>query len=708
MNIYLARMKNYTLQLSDEYEVPAILVNASNIVWESILTNAARVVQSSRESTGELIESTIRTELEKQYDNRLSDLTRQLAEQKDEAERLRNELQDKHRETLQTLRSEYKSLLETEVKCIEDAYNARLESRSNATTTLIEELNQRLQSTRSTIEAEYKATLHEQIEQLQKDHENKLQLSSMFFKQMKEYSDSSYSTQIDTLTKQIEALTKQLDAERSASCRISSKYEELLTKQINAIREQSDKRIAELEQQLSNLAQPYIEQIARLNKLVEEEKQKLLTTSERSAKHYEKQIHRAEERLQTTEVNHKEQLQRLVEQLRTTELLYKEQIERLQSNQSSYEQINETLKPIVKFYTGTNMEKGISGESIIYNTLRTDDRYAEAIIEQTAGQTARGDIYFRWRKLRCLIEVKNKFTIEKVDLEKFTRDIKESAELNLINCGIFFSLQTDYFPNKPREPVLIEFIDAIPVIYIHVQNISDIRYSISCLEKIVITNSTTSEQTDILIRHFKNYHATLTAIKEYFQRALKTKQAELRHIVKQLDFYSNAFDTLSPDYTNLCKLLSIETQETQETQDEVQPDQGHPDEQNDEPQSTIDISQPTEALEKIKEVYCCNALQKIYPTQEELCEHFSIHVNDLNQLGGYKKIVEAVRTEYLREHFTRDIIAKLNEYYSEHKHYPKQPEMYKFISKRTIQNISHVLRVAKIKPFLEKICEAHQ
>ena len=62
----------------------------------------------------------------------------------------------------------------------------------------------------------------------------------------------------------------------------------------------------------------------------------------------------------------------------------------------------EMSKPLLKFYNGSNEEKGTSGEEFIEQLLLSD-RYTGATISDVSGVAASGDRYFKYGQLRCLI-----------------------------------------------------------------------------------------------------------------------------------------------------------------------------------------------------------------------------------------------------------------------------------------------------------------
>jgi hypothetical protein len=96
------------------------------------------------------------------------------------------------------------------------------------------------------------------------------------------------------------------------------------------------------------------------------------------------------------------------------------------------------LKSVIKFIVVQKKERLV--KNMIITTLNDDNLYVDTIVEDVSSQTTHGDMLFR-RHLQRMIEIKNKITLTKDDMTKFTRDTQSITEQNKINCAIFISLQ---------------------------------------------------------------------------------------------------------------------------------------------------------------------------------------------------------------------------------------------------------------------------
>jgi len=195
--------------------------------------------------------------------------------------------------------------------------------------------------------------------------------------------------------------------------------------------------------------------------------------------------------------------------------------------------ISETIKPLIKFYTGSNEEKGSGGENLIEKILKTHDKYSDGVVTNTSKQTAKGDLFFKWRQLKCMIEIKNKKTLTLDDMDKFVRDVTELS--STINCAIFVSLNTDIFPGRSRELMQVDFINGIVVIYTYISYTESIHYVIACLEKIVASNTTSTEQNKLLAKYFIDYYSFLNKTRQHFEKTIITKNREIKQLSKSLE-----------------------------------------------------------------------------------------------------------------------------------------------------------------------------
>jgi hypothetical protein len=162
----------------------------------------------------------------------------------------------------------------------------------------------------------------------------------------------------------------------------------------------------------------------------------------------------------------------------------------LASNKERESGLN-NLDKIVRYYDfENNTDKGNKGENKIQEILKSF--YNNSSIKDTSGKTSMGDFHFSIPSITCLIEVKNKKYIKEEDVNKFVFDINHNK--HKVNCGLFISLLSEHIPTKGS--FHIEFIHGnMPVIYLYLNDINSIKFSIDTLVFLVsnISNKNDSE-----------------------------------------------------------------------------------------------------------------------------------------------------------------------------------------------------------------------
>lgn len=202
-----------------------------------------------------------------------------------------------------------------------------------------------------------------------------------------------------------------------------------------------------------------------------------------------------------------------------------------QAEENKHAAILGALEPVIKFYDGTNQQKGKLGEESVYEAIRNDRRFSSAEIMDTSGQAEFGDLNVRWRGLHCLIEIKNKAKITLEDLDKFARDMKTGKARN-VNCGIFFTLRTDDIPGKTKEPIHVENIAGMPVIYAFVPDLSFIYYSFYVLREL-LKLAPADDKGKKLADRMGQYYKELVGWYDFAAKQIRTKKAEIRILEKK-------------------------------------------------------------------------------------------------------------------------------------------------------------------------------
>ena len=370
------------------------------------------------------------------------------------------------------------------------------------------------------------------------------------------------------------------------------------------------------------------------------------------------------------------------------------------SHGNKFEQLTSLLTPVAKFYSGSNSEKGNGGENIIHNILLSSENYNDAIIEDVSGQTACGDIYFAWRQLKCMIEVKNKKTITKEDMSKFDRDVTELSNAKKINCAMMISLQTNIFPSQNRNYIRLSIIENTPVIYSYLSNMNDIHYAISCLEQVVMSNAVANNRSIKMINYFLNYYEYMKLSQGNLEKTITNKQRELKGLFKQLDTVNKSIEGMTHDYISVSSSLAQPQEEN--TDEDVPPANTQTIEvDDDEKVPSIDIKDEKQSVNIIIQTIINRSILGKSVSTSELISLFKITPSYLEKLGGYKSIVLEARNKYTSTIITKPIVEKLLSYKKENSSYPSRA----FITKNIITDASlrKLAKVVKTKTILEYI-----
>lgn len=375
-----------------------------------------------------------------------------------------------------------------------------------------------------------------QLEQLRIEYDNRSSLSYAEHKKR-------FDQEREQLKKQVGQENEQLIISlKHENDRLKEDFDYLKDKFTTDTKQQSNVRDA--------MTAEYTKQLQTLSKhrddIVESfEKEKL-----QISKHYDEKIKSLMEHSETTIVERTQTLTQMIE-------MQKEQIEQLNDSLQDrivqndlIDNINNTLKPIVRFYSSKSAEeKGSTGEKFIYNILTTDDKYSDAQVEDTSGQAKHGDLYFKWKQMRCMIEIKNKITITRADIEKFERDVDVCrSSSQSINCALFISLQTDIFPNKPRSLIQFDYYQNTLIAYLYMSSINDVHYAIGCLDKLLVSIVANDEQTGRLIKHFTSYYEFVNKTKVQYEKQLLLKNKEVNQLTKRIHEVDNVIRSISSDY----------------------------------------------------------------------------------------------------------------------------------------------------------------
>jgi transcription elongation factor Elf1 len=658
-----------TIKLRDTYKISPVISKIIPEEWEIILDYTGDLLSKHESLSNKFNDKSIKEALSVKYANQISALQLQTTAYETEIEELKNKmtgLTKAHKKELAQSIKEHRQNIEQEYQTMmEEKYNMLIlteQTKIAGKDTIINSLTERLQNLQSSIAQSYNTQINElqnKIEVYEKKYEEKCEEMSFRYQQQLDELRAKHRQQLD------ESVVNTKD---SIKKHIECQYIDRLNK---------------LQQDLADQENQFKLQKEYLVKTIEEK--------------YESQI-----------TAHKQ-----IEEQYEARLKYQEIMRTVSSKLDS---LDTKLTPMLKHYGGSNNERGTSGENMIYNLLTTENTYLSAVVEDTSGQTARGDIMFSWRKLNCLIEVKNKKTLTKDDVDKFVRDVDSSVDSEYkINCAIFVSIDTDIIPGRTRDIIQLDFVRNIPVIYIYTPPpCKEIHYAIACLEKIINTRVSTNEQEKELQSHFKNYYNHIITYQKYFEKTIAAKRKEINALIKHLDVFNVLYDQLTP--VNLAMNTEEEIDHASLQINDGDQNENTPVEQDDliNLEETVEtekelVGEPEEQYQQFVDAFIELSLNKnITPTITAICRYFNVSTSVITDLGGYKKITSDAKKQFTKTIIT-DAKAKLiMKYHSINGVFPPRQELvaHKILSDGSIRKLNKVIKTKRILDYINEYCSS--
>jgi hypothetical protein len=388
----------------------------------------------------------------------------------------------------------------------------------------------------------------DQLQILREDNkllfEKKYQLQNEHFASMQ----TEYKTLIDGLNAEILNLrrnnTSQMDVMLAEMKIIYDKKISFQSNEMNQMEEKINKLIMEksmMEKEIKHSCE-----------LIAKERQTELITSLEKEITYVKTYTNAKLMAENTELKHKLDMvtNQMTNELSSlaNEITHRdEQISSLSGNilimkntNDMLEQLKTSIEPLNQFYSREkSVDRGSDGEAKVLEIL---NQYEDAIVNQVSSTPHSGDIWFIKGHLRVLIEVKNKKSITPDDVSKFISDVETSS--GSINCGVLISLLTDKFPNRTREPIQVEYINSIPMVYLHLTNAHDMNVVLCMLQHLVKIDAVHSED------YYSSYYAHLSDTIDQYEKLIQVKTKEVKQLTKLkkecMDILSNLNDTNLP------------------------------------------------------------------------------------------------------------------------------------------------------------------
>lgn len=536
--------------------------------------------------------------------------------------------------------------------------------------------------------------------------ENLIKENSMLLNKIEEI-NNDFEKNISLRVKEIKEKYLEKINEKEVEARQELKKErDAYKKNIDEAVELEKNRYKQLQNNYQQELQDCTNKINNIKTELKEEKEQAKKKYQERIDYYKMSFQEEIKRLNDIIINDKKEFLQEKEQLNNKISLLEEQIlQTLNNNNTSVQQfINENITrhtldlssqiklisdPILKFYGGTNMEKGNLGENFVENLLK-DNTFSDAIIEDVSGKTGAGDRLFKWRKLKCLIEVKNKRKLTKDDMEKFTRDVTSSAESLNINSGIFISLLTNEYPGRSREIIQIDFINNVPVIFIYVTDQNQIIYALTCLEKLINTDTDNTKEVKMLANYFVNYKNYVSESQKNTEKMIQLRERELKYLRRELENYNSVLDDLEKNYS--CVIKIIDPSAAPDRIDDLYEEENKP-----APQEKFDMND-ADAKNKLLDIIINNLLLNKSIYANDLLNQLSLTRDAFEKFGGYKNLIRDAKYKYLSEQINDDIVNKIIEYKKQNNNFPSRENIIKLkiISERDYKKINKVLKVKKL------------
>jgi hypothetical protein len=702
-------MREFIVKLEDKYDIPQNILAMSPTEWGIILTNISKLLLAHDSISLKINTDSIEQLYQAKYAGELTTRDQQLQAKIQELE----ELQTTHEKQLKKQRKDLEANFKVSSNESMQSKDALIQSMREQNADLIKSLSERVaplqeQIQNKTVEIEeLHATYEKQRKDLEEQHRqaNKkairdaLESKDAVINSLKEQiadATQHYNAQLKPL--QIQIQNKSLEVEQLHATYekqrkdLEEQYQQAKNKAIHAALESKDAVINSLNEQLkplqtqNNILRDQLtEQQILTARAVAEEKVKLTNDIH---KEYKEQINQLI-------TKHSSELQQAYRECNEKTDLIREEI-----TANNYLAISKSLEPITKYYGGSNQEKGDGGELAIRQVLQRAEKYDDAVIEDVSGQAASGDVYFKWRNMSCLIEIKNKATLTKEDIAKFERDIIESSKK--LNCAMFISTRTKSFPiqNGTRDIMQLSYVQGVPVMYVYAPPPSnEIHFALACLDRIIQTSEATSQEHAELREQFIEYYNYVLCYQKFFDKKLKDSQREVKDLLKHSEKFNALCERLSPIYA---RLSSIEPHDEldEERADESTDEQI--DELDDEPiESNRRLeplrADPEEQFQQLIEEYIKLSLRSESPTIQMLSQSFNVSTKTIEKIG-FKKIAAAAHNKYLMTYITAEKAAAVIAFYNKHNHYPNRKELahHKLVPDYVLRNISKVTKQKKV------------
>jgi hypothetical protein len=668
-------MKEIVISIRENYVIPETFHKIKPEEWEIILNYASEMLLKHDSLSLSDISSDIKTEITSKYESIINDLTKNIynkeSENKELQDRIKN-IQDKEEHViLLKLNKQYEHLnklfnqrLDRELVMINDFHKKELECKNKMLNELETNIERRV------------------IERNEKEK-----------KLLEEYTEKDKTLLKNNFQKEIDEL-------RNNISRYESKEQTLLL-ELNTEKKSIEDRCKIV--------------IEKAKKATDNELKisldKHITQSKSDALLFEKEIELRENKIQM-----------LSSELEKAEKHYQDKLQHTKETNQMHELLSDMdkkLNPVIRHYTGSNDEKGQSGENMVRHMLEKSERYEEAIVTDTSSKKHSGDLRFEWKKIKFLIEIKNKNKLcKETDINKFIFDVDNVSKSNeSIDCGLFISLQTNIFPGKTHEPLQLDYIGSIPVVYLYLKENDPLllHCALLLLKKVVMLPKDLSSQEEMLVGYFKNYYDYMISTKKIFEELIDTKKKELRKLGNELELMDRKFSDLDVDYNKIIKIQKINTNNEQEKSDPISESNNKQTTKESDNDIKYNLANTLHYQKKFKQTYiqlACNSQNSTEAKQKttvaNMCTNLNIKNTYLTKIGGYTKLVNDAKIEFLKSLLDDEKINKIVQYKKENNVHPSRECLktkLNIFTESQIRLLGYVFQNKKLMELICKYCE---
>lgn len=273
-------------------------------------------------------------------------------------------------------------------------------------------------------------------------------------------------------------------------------------------------------------------------------------------------LHSLQERLNDFEINKDKTIS---ERLKTEQKLHElekrnlnNEIIQLKENNRLTELIEDKICDKKEFNNPT--EQGDYVEKIFDEIVEEGLKYdPQATIHDTSDYGGSGDRLIKFSNGNVLmIEVKNKDTIKKSDVDEFKKCYEKDFRENKIDCALFFSYRTTQIPNVCKA-IIPKYFEDGKVLYFGIDDIPNDNYQKinkrKNMENIIeiAYNSTNDRKTKILNENtsnvdiYNNYLSILTSNKDNYNKELRESQKKTKQIEEKLSDNDKKMNNLYRD-----------------------------------------------------------------------------------------------------------------------------------------------------------------